>query len=214
MKKIISLLLMLVLAFSMSSCGEGSSGVLSLVESASPTRISTVTAYVVSDTEVYNGNYTMSIEGNDSIFEFTYERPASIEEKASGAKVSESGVVYYKDGLYSYDGSEWNAEAPSAVKISFNLKREYFDTCTESGNNLVATVSGENIAKVLGSAIGVDGAVTIEVKTNGIYVTRIDVDYKSTNGATVSVATSYTYDEIDLKFPGEPAEDNGGAEAE
>ena len=214
MKKIISLLLMLVLAFSLASCGGEGEGLLSIVSSSKPTKISTITAYVVSETETYNGNYTMSIEGNDSIFEFSYERRAEVWEMAPGMKVTEAGVVYYKDGLYSYGGDEWNSEAPSAVKIDFNLNKNYFDSYTESANNFVATVSGENIAKVLGFDVGVDGVVTIEVYTNGVYLTRIDVDYKTSSGASVSVATSYTYDTIDLKFPGEPADDNGGADAE
>lgn len=217
MKKIVCLMLMLVLAFSMVSCGGGSNegdaardALLEMAVSANPTKIAAVSAYVVSDTEAYNGSYTMQVEGNDSIFNFSYERRATVAEQADGMKVTVEGVVYYKDGLYSYDGEEWDSEAPSAIKLDFNLDAALFESCTVAtdGNSLTATVTGENIAKVLGSALDVDGAVTITVITNGTYLSRVEVEYKTVGGATVTVDTTYTYDAITLEFPGEEPEDS------
>ena len=217
MKKIACLLLMFILAFSMVSCGGSSDGgsesrdaILEIAASAKPTKITTVSAYVINDTEVYNGFYTMTVEGNDSIFDFSYERRATVAEQADGMKVTVEGVVYYKDGLYSRDGEEWDSEAPSAIELDFNLDAALLDTYTvaTNGNSLTATVTGENIKKVLGSQLGVDGAVTVTVITNGTYLSRIEVEYKTAGGATVSVDTTYTYDQITLEFPGEEPEDS------
>ncbi len=204
MKKIICLLLTLVCTFAFFACGEGEAtgeaAIINMANSAAPTKITTIASYVIDD-EVYNGEYVMLVNGNDSIFNFKYDRRASVAEMADSSKVKEVGTVYYKNGLYSYDGAEWNSEAASAIKIDFNLDLALFDTYTLNGNTLDATVSGENVAKVLGSDVAADGAVEISIVTNGIYLSLIEVSYKTATGATVTVDTSYTYDAQELVFP-------------
>ncbi|MBQ8302711.1 MAG: hypothetical protein IJX97_04080 [Clostridia bacterium] len=204
MKKIVCLLLTLVCAFAFFACGEGEAtgevAIINIANSAEATKITTIASYVLED-EVYNGEYVMLVNGNDSIFEFKYDRRASVAEMADSYKVKEEGVVYYKNGLYSYDGAEWNSEAASAIKIDFNLDLALFDSYELAGNTLNAVVSGENVAKVLGSDVAADGAVELSIITNGTYLSRIEVSYKTANGAAVAVDTSYTYDVQELVFP-------------
>ena len=198
---------MLVLAFSLVSCGgSAAQELIDVAKAAEPTRITTVASYVVSDSESYNGYYVMTVEGNDSIFEFEYERRATVQEQADGMKKTVEGKVYYNDGLYSYDGDRWESQAPAAINLDFNLDLKLFDSYAENGNSLSAVVSGDNIALVLGSKLAVDGAVSLNIVTNGTYLTAIEVSYKTTSGANVTVDTTYTYDAITLEFPAQPAE--------
>ena len=83
MKRTLGLILVLVLAlgcvFSFASCKK-ESAIYGLVASASPTKTVTLTDYTAADGTIYEGEFIMSVEGNNSIFYFHYQRPSTVEE--------------------------------------------------------------------------------------------------------------------------------------
>ena len=225
MKKILSLILVLALSvscvFAFASCKKDeeptptptptptpapTKTIYDLVASAAPTKTVTLTDYVKGD-KTYEGEFVMSVEGNNSIFEFNYERPRTIAEGAEEGTTNPvktiSGVIYFKDGKFSDDGDKWTAEPPSTTLFSFDLKAEYLTgaTVSEDGKTLTAEMTPVNAVKVLGTDLKPQGNVKITVKTNGVSLSKVILVYTTADGASVTIDTSYTYNNIVLEFP-------------
>ena len=213
MKRIFGLILVLALAvscvFAFASCKKeeaSTKSIYDLVASAAPTKTVTLTDFVKGNV-TYQGEFIMSVEGNNSIFEFSYERPrtipeGAIEETSNPIKTVE-GVIYFKDGKFSEDGDQWTAEAPSTTIFSFDLKAEYLTgaTTSDDGNTLTAEMTPENAVKVLGTDLQPQGNVKITVKTNGVSLSKVVLQYVTADGASVTIDTSYTYNNVVLVFP-------------
>jgi hypothetical protein len=217
MKRILGLVLVLALALScvfvFAACKKdepaptNTKTIYDLVASANPTKTVTLTDYVKGDAE-YHGEFIMSVEGNNSIFEFNYERPKTIEEGAEDGILDPTkvvnGVIYFKDGKFSEDGDKWTAEAPATTLFSFDLKAEYLTgaTVTDNGKTLTAEMTAENAIKVLGTDLKPQGNVKITVNSNGVNLSRVILEYVTADGASVRIDTTYTYNNIVLEFPG------------
>lgn len=216
MKRILGLILVLALALScvfvFAACKKdepaptNTKTIYDLVASANPTKTVTLTDYVKGD-DVYTGEFIMSVEDNNSIFEFNYQRPRTIEEGATESSTNPikevSGVIYFKDGKFSEDGDKWTAEAPATTLFSFDLKAEYLTgaTISNDGKTLTAEMSAENAIKVLGTDLKPQGTVKLTVATNGISLTKVVLEYTTVDGASVKIDTSYSYNNITLVFP-------------
>ena len=217
MKRFLGLILVLALAvtcvFAFASCKKdepaptNTKTIYDLVASAAPTKTVTLTDYVKGGV-TYEGEFIMSVEGNNSIFEFRYERPRTIpegaEEGATNPIKEVSGVIYFKDGKFSEDGDKWTAEAPATTLFSFDLKAEYLTgaAITDDGKTLTAEMTAENAIKVLGTDLAPQGNVKITVKSNGVNLSRVVLEYVTADGASVTIDTTYTYNNIVLDFPG------------
>lgn len=218
MKKIISLLLSLTLMLGcmlvLGSCGNPEepeftvATICNMTESTAATKTVTLIDYVKANGDTINDVYTMIVDGDDSIFEYVRTRmitPAeALELGVSGRYYTEpTQHVYFKDGLYSTNGADWTAAAPSLSTIKLELKEEYLTgaAITESGTDLTAKISGENIKKVFGVELDVDGDFTIEIETDGTNLARINIYGKTSSGASLSINTSYTYSKQTLNFP-------------
>ncbi len=210
MKRTFGLILVLVLAlscvFSFASCKK-ESAIYGLVASASPTKTVTLTDYTAADGTIYEGEFIMSIEGNNSIFQFNYERPKTIEEGAEDGILNTikpvEGVIYFKDGKFSEDGDKWEAEAPTVANFKLDLKAEYLTgaSINDEDTELVAELTPENAIKVLGTDLKPDGNIKITVRSNGVNLSRIIIEYKTVDQASVRIDTTYTYNSVTLQFP-------------
>ena len=151
----------------------------------------------------------MSIEGDNSIFEFLYQRYRLPEDGVADDSYEmikeKKGTIYYKDGAYSTDGDEYEAEAPTAIQLRFNLDKDYLKdvSISEDDTVLTAKISPENAKHVLGTDLKAEGDISITVKTNGVNLTMVFVECVAVNGATVSIRTSYSYNSVNLEFPDE-----------
>lgn len=212
MKKTLGLILAVVLmlgcVFALASCkGEEEPAIYALAAESSPTKIVTLVDYVEADGLHLTGDYIMEIEGNSSIFTFNYQRVRTVEDGAADESHDRiktvEGVVYFKDGKFSSDGDTWEAEAPSASTIKFDLKAEYLTNVTinESGTLLTAEMTPDNAVKVLGTDLSAAGNVSIHVETNGVSLSRVIITCTTKSGATVTVNTTYTYNPVELVFP-------------
>ncbi len=213
MKRTLGLILALTLAlgcvFSLTSCKK-ESAIYGLASSASPTKTVTLTEYITADKE-YHGEFSMEVEGNNSIFYFNYERPASIEEGKADAEAGITpnptkafeGYIYFKDGKFSTDGDTWETEAPTSASFKFDLKPEYLTgaSVNKEDTELTAELTPDNAIKVLGTDLQPSGNVKLTVKTNGVNLTRVVIEYKTANGASVRIDTTYTYNPLTLEFP-------------
>ena len=210
MKKTLCLILALALAvgcvFTLASCKK-ESAIYGLVASASPTKTVTLTDYTTADGTIYEGEFIMSVEGNNSIFYFHYERPKTIEEGAEDGDVSLTktveGNIYFKDGKFSEDGDHWTSEAPTSASFKFDLKAEHLTgvTVNDEDTELTAELTPENAIKVLGTDLKPSGNIKLTVKTNGVNLSRVIIEYKTLDGASVRIDTTYTYNNIVLEFP-------------
>lgn len=216
MKRILGLILVLALALSsvfvFAACKKdeaeptNTKTIYDLVASANPTKTVTLTDYVKGET-TYEGEFIMSVEGNNSIFEFSYERPRTVEEGVTDGTYDPiktvEGVIYFKDGKFSEDGDKWTAEAPATTLFTFDLKAEYLTgaAITNDGKTLTAEMTAENAIKVLGTDLKPQGTVKLTVESNGVSLTKVVLEYTTVDGASVVINTSYTYNNITLVFP-------------
>ena len=213
MKRTLGLLLVLVLAlgcvFSLASCKK-ESGIYGLVASASPTKTVTITSFTENG-KTYEGYFTMEVEGNNSKFEFIYTRPSTVEEGAADVEAGKQpsttrtleGVIYYKDGMFSTDGDEWTVGSPTGIDFKFDLRPEFLTgvSVNKEDTELVAQITPDNVVKVLGVELNQSGNVKITVRTNGVNLAKIVLEYTTESGAAVRIDTSYTYNPITIDFP-------------
>ncbi len=214
MKRTFGLILVLVLTlgcvFSLASCKK-ESAIYGLAAAASPTKTVTLTDYVTKDGKTYAGEFTMEVEGNNSIFYFNYQKPGTVEDGMADVEAGIvpkptrelEGYIYFKDGKFSVDGDEWKAEAPTAASFKFDLKPEYLTgvSTNKEDTELNAELTPDNAIKVLGTDLKPSGNVKLTVKTNGANVTRVIIEYATADGASVRIDTSYTYNSVTLVFP-------------
>lgn len=206
MKKIISMLLVLVCAFALFSCQSGNKlteldEFLAVADAKEPTRITTLVSYTKGDTTL-NARFVTEADGENAVVDYSYQRMALVEELADTPIVEKTGKVYLKDSKY-YAGEKWDASAPVVIYPDFNFAEANFDSyiINEKKTQLVGTASGDKIAALLGTDVQVDGTATFTLTTNGTYLTGIEVMYTTTSGANVEIRTSYTYSPVSIEFP-------------
>ena len=205
MKRIVSLFLVLVLALGslcLSACKD-EADIFDITKSSKPTKIITEVYYKGNDS--LNGRYEMTIEGGNSIFNYSYQRYSTLEEGLDGHGRIRTleGVVYFKDGKTSVDGDNWDSAAVTAVNINFDLRADYLTdaTYTDDGNVVTATLTKENAKLALGTDLAAKESVSIEIKTNGTHLTFITLECETVSGANMKIVTSYSYNKISLEFP-------------
>jgi hypothetical protein len=202
MKKIICLLLAVTCVFALFSCGSGEgTDIKSIVEGSKPTKITTMVYFT--GEESLEGKFINTIDGNKSVFEFDFQRLAEISEMEDGYIKEISGKVYYKDGKVSLnEGDSWESSAVSSV-ANYDLKLDERNFATyelsEDKNSFEATIDARSAKTILGVEIYAVGTVTVKVVTNGAYLNRITISYKTAD-ADVVIDTSYTYSPITLDF--------------
>ena len=206
MKKIICLLLALTCVFALFSCGEDKAleAFISLVESSSPTKITTQT-YIPREGDIpLEGEFITEIDGDNFTLTGSYMRPATLEDQASSNTVTVPVQVYYKDGKYSVDNENWTTSVPdvTAMQVKFTLNADYLGnyTVSKDGKTLITSLSAENAKEILGLEINaLVGEVSLTVTNNGTYLTGVTIMYTTTiNGAEsqVVIDTSYTYSPV------------------
>ena len=218
MKKILCLLTALVCVFSIVACdllgipsgGEVGNPLEDVVAASKPTEVVTQVTYsypTQSQLSEFNGKlngfYVLKNDGENSILEYEYRTLAKPEElEPDGIKVI-SGTFYCFDGKTSVDGDEWDVVSADTVNVKLELVKGRFKTYekSEDEKTLTATITGQNIESIIGHRLSADGDVSFVVKTNGIYLTGIEISYTALSGASVVINTSYTYNELDLEFP-------------
>ncbi len=214
MKKIICLILSLVTlvgcAFALVSCGgddEEPATLYDIARTSSPTKSVTIVEYTTYSGEEYDGYYALEKEGDNAIFNFNYFRPITpdeaIELDTTDRIYNFVGNIYYKDGKYSTDGVTYTEKAPPEALFKFNLTESNLTgaVMSEDGRKLEATVTPSNAVEIFGSAIKALGDVKLTVETDGTYLRTVTITYKTLTNASVTVATSYSYNAITLDFP-------------
>ncbi len=224
MKKILCVLIALCCAFSIVSCntngGTGDSGdgggnieignpLEEVVAASQPTKIVTQLTYMFSGVHALagqdlNGMYSLEIDGADSKFTYDYKRIASPAEGASDWIVPVSGVIYFKDGkILLAEGDGWESISSETVNRKFDLNKNFFKTYEKSADEktLTATLTSSNAESVLGYSVSAAGDITVVVTTDGVFMRGITISYVSTEGASVTINTSYSYNDITIEFP-------------
>ena len=206
MKKIICLLLALTCVFAVCSCGGGSApeeaSIEGIVNNSKPTKVTTMVSYVGAKT--LNGKFINTIDGNKSVYEYEFERMATVEDMNDGAVKTIQGKIYYKEGKVSAnEGESWEDTSVTQVaNFKLKLDKRNFKTYeyTTDGNSVNATIAPENVKSVLGISVSAASDVKVSITTNGTFLNRITITYKTIDGASVAVDTSYTYAPVTLEF--------------
>lgn len=221
MKKIVCLLLAITCLFAVCSCdtnngnggtnsdGNGGNNVQVLpipeiIEDSKPATVTTQVSYQGED--VLHGNYVTTTDGVNSVFEYEYQRYATIAEMSPTRIKTVKGKVYYRDGQVSTtEGESWvSSEINQIVDFKLRIDENNFETyeLTNGGKTLKGTIKSENSERVLGSAVAADGNISIEIITNGTYLYYVNISYTSANGAKVTINTSYDYSPVVVEIPG------------
>ena len=185
----------------------GPKDVYDIAESSKPTKITTEVSYVTFDGDSLTGFYVTKIHGNDTVFEYTYDRlrtPAeAVAEGTTDRIKTVSGVIYYHDGVFSSgDGGEWTPGAGAAFDLKLDLNERLLKDVevSEDGNTVTAKLTAENAVKVIGTDLNAIDDIGIIIETNGINLTMVTITADTELG-TLTIRTSYTYNDLGELFP-------------
>lgn len=180
---------------------------------AVPTKIVSLSTYsgkdLKGDAFSMAGSFSQVVNGNNSILDFKYDRFATIEEMADSYIVSVEGAIAVKDGKTKTIGDslaakDWEAVIPSLQQIgAFNLTKEVLPAdyqLSADGQKLSVSLTREEALKVIGIVIDASGEISLEVEGNGKNISMVVISYTAASGASVRVASSYTYGAQTLDF--------------
>ncbi len=193
MKKIIAIVLMLLMVFSLASCDDGEvpASVLDEFKAARTatlsSKVNVSTKFVCSLGEL-NSNVD-TVFNPDGSATVTYSIEKFNEDLTSGdVTVTNSGVVTYKNGKYS-DGGEFEGtlSETALAKVDINLDETKMEFKVEGGV-LNASVKAENVKDVLGIDVGADVSFTLTV--SGGKIASLAINYTLEAG-TVTVFCTY-----------------------
>ena len=220
MKKILCMLVALACVFSIVACdfsgGSNNDGnqieignpLEEVVSASKPTKVVSLTKYLYPEShpfanEDFDGFYSLEIDGEDAIFSYDYKTLAAVEDVEDGPIKPVVGHIYFKGGKISTDGDAWEVVSPETLTFTLNLLKNRFKTYekSEDEKTLTATITSENLETVIGYKLSADGDISFVLKTDGVFLRRITISYKSVTGADVIIDTSYTYNDITLDFP-------------
>ncbi len=205
MKKIVCLMLALTLMFAFISCnddGETESpdkAFFEAVAATKPSKIKTQTYYTLGENSPLNGDYTTVITETGFVFEYSYQRYATLDdagkENLKGNIVTESGKIYFKDNQYSFDNENWFSETPDVnmASIKLNISPEALGEyeINDAKTKVSATLTADAAEALLGIKLAAASDVSVSIETNGKYLTLVTVTYTTAN-ATVVINTSYS----------------------
>ena len=189
------------------ACGysEEVKSIYEIIDTVAPTKVVTVIEYKTAKGDELNGEFTTLLSGNNMILTYSYQMFSSFDDALEGDDriKTVAGAVYYRDGLYSEDGFEWSAEAPSDVEVIFEFASELLlnPVISEDGNSLTAELTPANALVVFGSDLEADGNIALSIETNSVNLFRIVASAETKSGADVTVKTSYTYNSVSLEYP-------------
>ena len=201
MKKILVLMLALVCAFAMFSCGDNTETpdggdntppaftideFVAAVNASSP-KTAEIKVKMITALDTLNAKYDVVYTG-DGAAAVNYTREVFNESGATETKSTVTGIAAItKDGKIS-DAQALGASG-DVVMTKLNLSLDKM-TATKDGNILTATVSAANTASVLGTAIDADVVLVVYI-ANGT-VSSFSLNY--TIGANAfETSCSYTY---------------------
>lgn len=180
---------------------------------AVPTKIVSLSTYsgkdLKGDAFSMAGSFSQVVSGNNSILDFKYDRFATIEEMADSYIVSVEGAIAVKDGKTKTIGDslaakDWEAVIPSLQQIgAFNLTKEALPAdyqLSADGQKLSVSLTREEALKVIGIVIDASGEISLNVEGNGKNISMVVISYTAASGASVRVASSYTYGAQTLDF--------------
>ncbi len=210
-KRIIGLVLcialVLCLALSLASC-ETVRTIYDIANSSYATTVVTVVNYSV-DGDDFQGYYKMETSGNDSILNYHFDRYTTREEGIANPELGRisyfEGKIYYIGGVYYTSGDETLAPwvgSPRDLKFNFKIEESKLTNpvISEDGNTLTADMTNENCLAMFGFDLDADGTLKLEVKTNGVNVSEVNIGCTTVSGATVTITNVYDYGENVLDF--------------
>lgn len=175
-----------------------------------PTKVTTEVSYKTKAGDDLAGYYVTTIDGNDVIFDYEYDRlytPAeSVADGTTDRIKHVDGTITYHDGVYSGDTDEWQPGSGAALEVKFNLDGSKLKdvVINEDGTVLTAKIDPKHSVDIIGADLKATSDISITVQTNGVNLTMVIVSCDTVNGA-MTIRTSYTYNAQDL-FPEQDAE--------
>jgi hypothetical protein len=188
---------------------DGDKAFFLIIDKSKPNVITTRT---VTEDRTYKisleGMFETRVLGDDSyVYTYQYEKVNSVlpDDIAEGGMKemvpgNEPGVIYYSQGKYSRDNSNWTTEYPDVemVNVKLDLAAGNLGSykISADGTTLTTSVSASDAEKIFGIDIDdVIGSVSVTIVNNGTYLWKVNVSY-STLTAKVTLETTYTYEPI------------------
>ena len=180
-----------------------------IANNSTATAVTTKIAYAGADGgEDFDGWYVAKRDGNNMIVEYEYNRFRTVEESVADGNtdriVEEKGVAYYFNGKY-YNGGDdtvtpW-VDLPLDIKFSFNISQDKLTNIkTPDINSLKAEMTAEACREMFGIDISAEGPIALTIITNGIQLTEVEISYTTDSGASVTIRTTYSYNDLTLDF--------------
>ena len=204
MKKILSLFIVLVMLFSLTSCAliekifpkeepvAKDNAIIAafadMFKASKPSKVIGVATQVVGDKQ-FKSEYVLTkgeVLGKEAIvYEKTYNEMLDATEGATAIAVpafaDKSQKIEYLEGMgVRYDGGLWKKGDTSfeVGQVSLNFYSDIIgDRYTHDGNTLTFTVLAADTGKLFGEGNEVNADVLVEVVTDGYWVKSISIDY-------------------------------------
>ena len=107
MKKIVSLILVLVCALSLFACSNASDAFVEVVNNSEPTKITTQT-FVTSGSDTLQGWFESTINENGTTLTYNYQDYAPVTPDGTDRIATHTGTIYCVDGRYSWNATKIN----------------------------------------------------------------------------------------------------------
>lgn len=182
--------------------------IYSIANNSTATAITTKVGYAAPSGDDFGGWYVAKRQGNNMIIEYEFDRYQTVEESLANGNtdrvVNEEGTIYYFNGKY-YDSNDetltpW-VDAPLTVNFKFNVSKDKLSNIvTPNDNTLYATITPEACTEMFGIEIDCEGSISLYMATNGVQLTEMQLVYTTDSGATVTVFTTYSYNDLVLDF--------------
>lgn len=214
MKKVLSSVLVLAMVFAaifaLTGCQTRQKDIYTIANNSPATQITTSVQYVY-ENEIISAWYDILVDDttNNAIVDYSFARYLSIDEGAAtgGDFIEEkSGVIYYYKGLY-HDKTEDGASDPwvsaaADAEFKFNLVKSLLinPTVTDEDTRLTATMTPENCKTMFGFDFDADGEISLEVLTNGVNLTDVNISCTTKSGAELVIETTYASRSEELDF--------------
>ncbi len=197
MKKIICLLLVIACGAFLFACGEdfSESDYFEMIQESEPTGITTKTYHTRPNGISYEGYYKTVITEDGFVFDYEYQQRNEQFVEGESSVETVKGQVTYEDGRYVVNG-ENAVTAPEVaymnIKLALTAKNVGEYTVSRDGKTITSTLTKEQVKTIFGTEIAADQA-TLKVTTNGTYLTKVELNYTTTDGTVVYVETGYVY---------------------
>lgn len=136
---------------------------------------------------------TITVVKDSDVVVYQQERLFTIVDKNNATLVITTDALNDEFELKTSKESEIIDDLNSSDLFTLNLSKELFKSYTLKNNNLEATITSENVSKVLNQEVKVNGNATLVITFENNKIKKIECSYQTPSLKNVTISTIYEY---------------------